>query len=393
MAIVPVNPPWHSPFKEQLDFFKQKLDLPSAQWDDIWNAAHDRALIVTGAQTADLLSDMHQAMTKRMADGKGLAAWTKDFDSIVKERGWTGWTGSDSESGSAWRAKVIYHTNMSTSYSAGRFQQLSDPDLQKILPYRQYKHSEAAMHPRPQHLAWDGLTLPVDHDFWKTHWAPNGWFCGCYIIGVTQAAFMKATAAGRGVAAAPAPGDLAGIDPGFAYAPGANVKTPLMDMIGQKLFNLEAPIGAAMWDKLKPALAKEARGIWAAAVDQVIAGNAGADVVRLAHVLPPKTVAALGERGIELETAAVQLRDADLLAAIQQAAPGGLPVDAWRDLPALLANGMPYLDTASGALAYALPEHGGLLIRLDVQGKNIIDAGPLLPLGELQGAGYVPLPK
>ena len=32
---------------------------------------------------------------------------------------------------------------------------------------------------RPQHLEWDGLVLPVDHPFWKTHAPPNGWGCRC----------------------------------------------------------------------------------------------------------------------------------------------------------------------------------------------------------------------
>jgi SPP1 gp7 family putative phage head morphogenesis protein len=32
---------------------------------------------------------------------------------------------------------------------------------------------------RPTHAALEGITLPVDHDFWKTNYPPNGWNCRC----------------------------------------------------------------------------------------------------------------------------------------------------------------------------------------------------------------------
>ena len=34
---------------------------------------------------------------------------------------------------------------------------------------------------RETHRAWDELTLPVEHEFWKTHLPPNDWGCRCYV--------------------------------------------------------------------------------------------------------------------------------------------------------------------------------------------------------------------
>ncbi len=34
---------------------------------------------------------------------------------------------------------------------------------------------------RPQHLAWHGTVLPVDHPWWQTHYPPNGWRCRCIV--------------------------------------------------------------------------------------------------------------------------------------------------------------------------------------------------------------------
>jgi hypothetical protein len=78
---------FNQPINEQLAFFRQKLNLPTEAWDDITLAAHDRAFIVAGAQSADLLADLRAAVDKSIADGTGLEAFRKDFKRIVAEHG------------------------------------------------------------------------------------------------------------------------------------------------------------------------------------------------------------------------------------------------------------------------------------------------------------------
>lgn len=47
-----------------------------------------------------------------------------------------------------------------------------------LYPHLEYK---AVMddRTRPQHRAWDGIILPIDHPFWNTHYPPNDWGCRC----------------------------------------------------------------------------------------------------------------------------------------------------------------------------------------------------------------------
>lgn len=239
-------PPWNKPFAEQLAFFKKKLNLPTGQWDDILRAAHDKAFIVAGAQNADLLADLHTAVTKAIDKGLGLEAFRKDFKALVAKHGWTGWAGEGSKAGIAWRTKVIYQTNMATSYAAGRWQQLNDPDLLKAMPYWRYKHSDSVLTPRPLHVSWDGLTLPHDHVFWITHFPPNGWGCHCRVIPVNKNEFIQAVTEGRGPANAPAAGNTEGIDTGFEYAPGANVNVSLRQVVQSKLITYPPAITKAL---------------------------------------------------------------------------------------------------------------------------------------------------
>ncbi len=233
-------------FQEQLDFFKAKLNLPSERWDDIKRSAHDRAFIVAGAAKADLLNDLHAAVEKSIQGGS-IGEFRKDFAAAVQKSGWSGWTGEGTKAGEAWRTRVIYQTNMATSYAAGRWKQLNDPELLKVRPYWRYIHSDGVMHPRPMHLAWNGLTLPADHAFFKTHFAPNGWGCHCSIQAVRAPAKGDATSPPEGWDAIdPKTGAPIGIDKGWDYAPGANTDTSLRQIVQDKLITYPDAISKAL---------------------------------------------------------------------------------------------------------------------------------------------------
>ena len=92
---------FRGPFAEQLAFFRQKVNLDSQRWDDLWREEHDRAFIVAGAQGADLLADLNAAVTKAIEQGTGLEQFRRDFAAIVQKHGWTGWTGEGSKAGFA----------------------------------------------------------------------------------------------------------------------------------------------------------------------------------------------------------------------------------------------------------------------------------------------------
>lgn len=404
-----------TPFFEQLEFFRAKLNLPTERWDDIQRAAHDRAFIVAGAAKADLLNDLRGAMQKRIEDGKGLNAFRQDFAEIVKRNGWTGWAGEGTKAGEAWRTRIIYSTNMSTSYAAGRWQQLNHPDLLKVRPYWHYHHADGVMHPRLHHKAWNGIILPYDHLFWKTHFAPNGWMCHCYISAATPEEYAQAQSDGKGIPPEgwdtidPKTGAPVGIDKGFDYAPGANATRPLKDLIDQKLIKLDAPIGAQMWQALAPTLKAEQLK----AVQEMVAFSAAsmepANFFVFAHAISPDIVAALADKGIELNDAAIWLRDRELIHAIRDSkdARGAiLPLEVWLNLPNYLEQATPYLDTINNTLVYAfdLPEVTGKVVvrvnyssKIRVNGKrqivnsNFIVTGGVVDQADMLVKQYVPL--
>ncbi|MDR2188727.1 MAG: phage head morphogenesis protein [Azonexus sp.] len=270
------------PFTEQIEFFRRKLNLPTERWDDIVKAAHDRAFVVAGAMKADLLNDLRQAIDKGISGGTGLKTFREDFAAIVAKHGWTGWTGEDTAAGRAWRTRVIFETNLSTSYAAGRWQQLNDPELQKRAPYWRYVHNDSAPHPRPQHQAWGDmrLTLRYDHPFWQTHYPPNGWGCRCRIVAVHAPGPNDATEPPAGWDAIdPKTGAPVGIDKGWDYAPGANAHTDLQELIDAKTKKLPPPLAAALRDNVASVLSPQTAT--PATLDEFIAAGQA-----LRHSLP-----------------------------------------------------------------------------------------------------------
>lgn len=238
------------PFQEQIGFIRQKLDLQTEHYDDIIKSAHDRAFVVAGATKADLLADFHSAVDDAIAQGKSVKWFKKEFASIVQKHGWEGWTGSDTLSGRDWRARVIYNTNIRSSYNAGRYAQLTDPDLLKTRPMWQYHHNDTVAHPRPLHQSWDGAVLPYDDPWWDTHFTPNGWGCRCYITAERPSAYKGHPAPDDGTWEKTDRNGVVhtipkGVDYGWDYKPGASVIRELQPVIDDKVASLPNVLGQA----------------------------------------------------------------------------------------------------------------------------------------------------
>ena len=263
------------PFAEALDFFRRKLNLPTKKWDDLLGAAHDRAFVVAGATAADLLADLRAAVEKAIAQGTTIQTFRKDFERIVAERGWTGWTGEETKAGRAWRTRVIYETNLFTSYSAGRYQQMKE--VANSRPFWRYRHSDASVIPRPEHLAWDGTILRHDDPWWAAHTPPNGFGCKCYIETLSSREMKRLGLAETPADDIPFNGTVKGVDPktgeeyerpegvdkGWDYAPGKSVADELTQIEQAKADSLRAQglddLAAQMMAWIETMLAKKER--------------------------------------------------------------------------------------------------------------------------------------
>ncbi|MBL5859549.1 hypothetical protein JBO49_02845 [Serratia fonticola] len=216
------------PFSEQIAFFQRKLNTKTDAWTDVYGAAHDHEFMVAGANRDDLLADLRKAVERAITEGRTLQDFRKDFSGIVARYGWS------YNGGFEWRTRVIYETNLRSSYMAGRFQQLMA--MRETHPYWEYVHSDVVEEPREEHLAWNGMILRWDDPWWVTHFPINAWGCQCSVIARTEDDLRRMGKSGPDTAppikwvertiGQRSPGGPRtvlvpeGIDPGFEHTPG-----------------------------------------------------------------------------------------------------------------------------------------------------------------------------
>ena len=213
------------PFKEAIDYFNQKLPLPTNGWQDVYGQQHDHAVMVAGANKTAILEGFANAIQGAIEGGETLADFRKRFDEIVTKHGW------DYKGSRNWRSRLIYETNIRQAYNAGREAQMADPVFQERFPYMEYRHSGAENY-RPQHKTWDRLLLLANDPWWHVHSPSNGYGCKCKKFPRSERWMQRNNKTGPD--AAPADefkeyldkrtGEVKqipqGIDPGFEHTPG-----------------------------------------------------------------------------------------------------------------------------------------------------------------------------
>ena len=211
--------------QEAIGVLQQRLQNPvgTGSWLDVWQAMHLKQFTVAQSAGYDILDDIGSALDDALQNGTTYDDFLKNVVPILQEKGW--WGG---KLGSLRRMQIIFDTNMRMSYAAGQWQRI---DASKSdLPYLMYDHT-TSLHPREEHLVWDGITLPADDPWWDTHYPPNGWGCKCGVVQLTQSQYDRMNGAGEITTEAPqtlwqtfinaVTGESskvpAGIDPGFGY--------------------------------------------------------------------------------------------------------------------------------------------------------------------------------
>ncbi|PAJ71857.1 phage head morphogenesis protein, partial [Pseudoalteromonas sp. NBT06-2] len=142
----------------------------------------------------------------------------KRFDNIVKDHGWS------YKGRRGWRTQVIYQNNKNTARAAGRWQQ--QERLKDRRPFLMYL-TAGDNRVRAEHHKWHKIVLPVEHEFWYSHYPPNGWNCRCKVVSINyrdiERMKLKITDQDTLIDAVTVnekTGGLAGIDLGWDYNPG-----------------------------------------------------------------------------------------------------------------------------------------------------------------------------
>ena len=172
--------------KDAVAYFESKGYKITADWQDMWQAAHAKAFTVAGVAKMDVLEDIRGAVTQALKEGQTEKWFAKQLTPILQQKGWWGVTSEIDDAGNVFktrmgnpaRLKLIYRMNTRNAYHAGRYkEQLANADLQ---PWWQYV-AVMDQKTRDTHGANHLAVYRHDDPFWLVWYPLNGWNCRCRV--------------------------------------------------------------------------------------------------------------------------------------------------------------------------------------------------------------------
>ena len=324
------------PFKEAIDHFQGKLKIPSKHWDDMLGEVHAKAFTVAGATKADLLTDFHTAVGDAIKNGTTITEFRKQFDKTVEKHGWS-YKGKR-----GWRTRVIYDTNLRTAHAAGKWQQFQR--LKDRRPFLQY-FTVGDARVRPEHRSWNKVVLPIDDDWWSTHYPPNdfGCRCGARSLSLRQIRREKLDISSQAPALNPteriniASGEIygdvpKGIGVGWNYNAGQAWLGPDI-AFGEKIMAMPSPLRSAALNNAKD-LAPHLEKVFSPWANKLLSRKQPLGEIKTVGYLSPRIVDELIRRNQAPTTAVITTTDKDIMHMLRDAKDGKhLPVDMVRSLP------------------------------------------------------------
>lgn len=386
-------------------FQKRGLLAPSFRWEDIWQAEHSAAFAVAGVSRLDVLQLFHDEVGRAVA-GESLRDVKKRLiPQLVAKGFWGEVEVEDPATGEKRiskfndaRLKLIFNTNLRQSRAAGHWQQIvRNKDKFPFIIYRTREDERV----RASHRSWHNLVLPVDHEFWDTHFPPNGWGCRCLARSVSEKE-LSSYATKEHPIKRDAPeieyatyvnkrtGEITpiprGIDPGFAYNPGKQRDAGLHEQMMNKALSavpLSAAVAVAQAQQANPMLliqTTEAFGRW---VSELLVGSPMSSNLKYVGVVKPQVVRALEAIDRPLVSSAIAVTDSDvrhvLRNAKKRADGAGIDTDTYKLLPDLIDRAEAVFheiaeDGKLDALLYVLPLPQDRSMKLVIQLNKSIKA-------------------
>lgn len=340
-------------FEEQAKYFEKKLNLKTNSYLDILGEEHDYFFVVAGANRNEVLSEFRKAVDDAIHNGETLESFRKRFDEIVAKTGW------EYNGGRNWRTRIIYDTNVYGAYNRGRLQQ--HLELAEDMPYWEYQHNDNA-HPRPQHVAWDGLVLRYDDPFWKYHYPVKAYGCHCTVQALDefdlkhegkqlspppQIEFEQKTVGVRTgnprVVTVPK-----GVDVGFTPHNFEDLKADrnagIDSVLMQKLVSADPKYASLLIDDIltkRPQAVQMLNAAMKEMVDTVATEKIARGQMKYVGVLSQGVIDKLTTLNKAPQSAVIAVRDKDVLHGlreIKQNANIALPVEFWENLPEKLRH-------------------------------------------------------
>lgn len=150
-----------------LEFWKWRAKLTDEEAKALGEEAKHRAFYVTGLARHDLVQLVSDGIEEALKSGETLPQFKERIMAAIQTQGWHDY-----------RIENIFRTNLQTAYAAGRYKKMQAVKASR--PYWQYM-AVMDKRVRPAHAMLHGRVYPADHEFWASHYPPNGFRCRCCV--------------------------------------------------------------------------------------------------------------------------------------------------------------------------------------------------------------------
>lgn len=156
------------PFQQAIDDLVSRMPVLAKSADEVRQIyAVEHSFALAQSTSANLTERIRDELAKAIREGKPV----KDASDLISKIG--DWNYS--------YANVVYRTNLNTSYHAGQFQILKDPEIREIMPAFRYV-ATLDTDVRPNHRAMHNLIASVDDEIWLRLSCPLGFRCRCSLV-------------------------------------------------------------------------------------------------------------------------------------------------------------------------------------------------------------------
>jgi SPP1 gp7 family putative phage head morphogenesis protein len=183
-------------FEEAIKAFERRVPMPADEYDALEAAERQRAFKVAAVAEAEVVQRIHDAISAAIENGTGI----DEFRQAVGQDLFDAWEGEAPA-----RLDAIFRTNTLGAYNAGRYEIFTRPEVMDSRPYWRFDSIDDER--RDDVCAdCDGVILPADDPWWRTHIPPLHNQCRCSYIALTEQEARDEGAADDGPDAPPAVG-------------------------------------------------------------------------------------------------------------------------------------------------------------------------------------------
>lgn len=147
-------------FDEALNWHRARAPVTPEDFRKLSDWAKRRAFTVAGATSLGAVTAVWDALEKALADGTDFEQFKRDIKARVPDLAIPDH-----------RLETIFRNNIQTAYSAGRYEQMTDPAVVAVRPYWMF---DAVLDSRTTRIcaSLDGKVYPANHPFWTRSYPP-----------------------------------------------------------------------------------------------------------------------------------------------------------------------------------------------------------------------------